>query len=269
MTPITLSIALASVLTIAGVSSASTILVQDNFNSLTEGTGLNGRTNFTNNTGISGLTWTTRTSGTPMVGAEGGALSVFAQLQTSGLRLDDYIANNPGIYRLSMDITHATGASGDGWVGFGFARGRDTLGINTGENLTHGDNQGGPWMFYRASGEVNIRRNSGNNAVPSLTGYTAGTLHNFAIEIDTTPTQWTMRFLIDGVAQDLNGVSVAGDAYTYGSGANPTLRHLTISSSGNGVTPTVDNFTFELIPEPGSMALGGIAGLLLLGRRRR
>jgi len=39
--------------------------------------------------------------------------------------------------------------------------------------------------------------------------------------------------------------------------------------SGGTFTGTVDNFTFELIPEPGSVALSGFAGVLLLLVRRR
>lgn len=264
-----LSIAIVSVLTVsAGLSSASTILVQDNFNSLTAGTDLHTRSDFTNNTGISGLAWVARTTGTPMEGAVGGgALATFTQTQTSGIDLGAGFFSTPGIYRLSATITHPSDF-GRSWVGFGFS-GAATLSLS--ENMTFSTNAAGPWLFYRSDGEVNFRTSGGNTA-RTVTGYLAEAPRTFELIIDTSGANWTLQATIGGTPVDLNGAA-AGEAYVYSSGA-PSIRQIVISNgtvTGSSGTPILDDFTlsFTPIPEPSGMVLAVLsAGAFFLRRRR-
>jgi hypothetical protein len=255
----------------AGFGQAA-ILVEDNFNSL--GTGvLGGSAPSTNNTGISGLVWLAPTPTShplflnPMVGNGSGGLAVYTTTQTVGFDLGmNYFVSNPGVYRISVDITHPAVLpdTPNSWVGFGFAQGNPEGLLPLTQNPTNDLVNGGPWAFYRGGGSLNARDLANTGGSTPANGLLAGVTRRFSIEFDTTATQWSYKVLLDGVQQ--------GDTRTYASEKNPeSLRYITLSAgiSGGRFTSTVDNFTFEMIPEPSFAVMLVVSGGGIIFRRRR
>lgn len=258
---------------LGGFAGASTVIVEDNFNLL--GTSdLNGSSPSTNLTG-NPLTWkaqATETVTTAPQGNNSGALSVYTSNQSMGLDLGaGYFTTNPGIYRLSVDATLPTGTTSTAWLGIGFAQGYapsvDSHGLLLNANLTDGNNSGGPWAFLRQNGAYIARQvaNSNTGGFTNPVGtYPAGVVYQIAIVLDTTVSQWTYSFFVNGVQVGTQGVY---------SDSNPNLRYLALSSGFAGantqVTGTFDNFKFELVPEPSHAILLTLsAGMLTLRRRR-
>jgi len=245
----------------------SAILIQDNFDDASTSATINGRTPSLNL--VNSNNWvarTTETSPTSINGNGSGGISMATNLnQMGGISLGtDYFTTNPGIYQLSFTISHPSNY-GSSWVGFGF-----TGGLNVSQNFTHVDNAAGPWMFYRANGEVIVRSTGPGGSFTLTTNYAAPDPQTFMFELDTTNPQWSYNLYVNGQVQDLNG-STAGTAFTYAAGTNPAITHLAIgtgSSTGSG-TSTGDNFTFALVPEPShAVMLVASAGMLALRRRR-
>ncbi len=243
---------------LTAISNAA-ILVQDNFNSL-GAANLAGSVPSTNATGITNLAWQASTTvSTPMKGDGSQGLAVFTTTQTAGIDLGQgYFVSNPGIYRLSVDMTYPSTATSECWIGIGFSQG-----LTMGENLTHSSNNGSPWAFLRANGSLN-GRDLANSGRVVASGLASGTTRRISVELNTTTTQWTYRILVDGTQ--------VGSTITYAANANPEgIQYLALSSGVNGTafTGTLDNFTFEAIPEPGATVLAGAATCLGLLRRRR
>jgi|GEM_PF-2597182 len=244
-------------------SSHAAILIQDNFNDATA-PHINGRAPSVNL--VNSSSWVASEAVDAAVLDGSGQLVMGTNFnRTAGISLGaDYFTTNPGIYELSYTVTHPE-AYGNSWVGFGF-----TGGLNTLQNLTHESNAAGPWLFYRASGQVNVRPNGATGTVTLGTDYTGGAPVTFRFVLNTLATQWSYDLYVNDVIQDLNGGS-AGTSRTYASGANPALSHIVIgtgSSGGTGIS-TGDNFTFSVVPEPShALMLVASAGMFALRRRR-
>lgn len=244
-------------------SAHSAILIQDNFDNASTAD-INTRPPSTNT--LNSSNWVARTTTGSLFGNGSGGISMnIAQNQTAAIALPSgYLAANPGIYQLSLTITHPSDVP-TSWVGFGF-----TGGVNVSENFTHAENAAGPWLFYRGSGAVSVRPAATGGTVLSNT-LAAQTSHTFVLELNTTGAQWSYDLYIDGVIQDANGAGTAGNTFTYGAGANPNINNIAIGTgfaSGTG-TATIDNFTFALVPEPShALMLVASAGLLAVRRKR-
>jgi hypothetical protein len=249
-------------LTIAGSAHAA-ILIQDNFNDATAAH-INKRIPSTNL--VNSSNWTaTETAGALKLDGSGQLMLGTNNNRTAGISLgSNYFTTNPGIYELSYTITHPSNYGGS-WVGFGF-----TAGLTTEQNLTDSGNAAGPWLFYRANGDVNVRPGGGTTGNVLLsTTYTAGAPVTFRFVLNTIASQWTFDLYANGVLQDLNGSS-AGTSYTYAN-SNPALSYIAIGTGASGTsgTSTGDNFTFALVPEPShALMLVASAGLFALRRRR-
>jgi hypothetical protein len=245
----------------------SAILIQDNFDGASTSASIDGRTPSLNL--VNSNNWVARPAATSIFGNGSGGISMDTSLnQMGGISLGaGYFTTNPGIYQLSYTISHPSNY-GASWVGFGFSGG-----LNTAENFTHADNAAGPWMLYRANGQVIVRANGPGGTGLSVTlptTYAAGTSHTFMFELDASNPQWSYNLYVDGVAQDLNGAT-SGTAFTYGAGSNPAITNLAIGTgfSGTGGISTGDNLTFALVPEPShAVMLVVSAGMLALRRRR-
>jgi hypothetical protein len=240
-------------------------LLQDNFDTVTSGANINGRT-LTVNT-LNSNTWTAPTGNFLGDGA-GGLTGNSSSTTQNTVALDlgsGFLSSNPGVYQASLTITQPN-ASTSSWLALGFAQAN-----GTGSTLVA--NNGQPWMLFRgnnSSPNVNVYAGPGVASQQTSVLESSGT-HTFMIQLDTTGANWTLDAFVDGTALDLNGAT-AGTSFTYPS--NPTLTRYVVFGSGNngaGTTGTVDNFQLTgptPVPEPALPALFA-GGLALWGLRRR
>jgi hypothetical protein len=247
----------------AGVARADTVIF-DNFDDVGAGVGLGGRMATISN-GNSWVGPTTNFQGN----VTGGLSAKTTAASTASIDLGaNYLASNPGIYDLSLDMTETSSAQpGQSWVAMGFMPTN-----SAGDNLV--GNNGAPWLLYRFNGEVVVFGGAGvgQRLTPTspLISATTGIAHNFKLELDTSKSLWTLNAFVDGAALDLNG-ALAGDTFTYSS--NPTTsRYVGMSTgiNGTGTTATVDNFLLTQavpLPQTAAMALVGFGGLLVSRRR--
>jgi hypothetical protein len=246
-------------------SAPAAILLSDDFNTVVSGANINGRTPNVNN--VNSNNWVASTA--TFLGNGSGGLSATATSTTPGRSASidlgaDYLANNPGIYEMSLTITQPT-STALSWLGFGFSQGNDVA-----QNLV--GNNGNPWMLFRLNGSVNVyggagvsnQLTNGGSTVPNPATVTAprDVPNVFTLLLDTSVPNWTLNASINGVPVDVNG-SDPGLAYTFVT--NPTLsRYATFSAGYNTAagTGTIDNFSLSVtpIPEPSSVALA-LSGL--------
>lgn len=189
----------------------------------------------------------------------------------------NYFVDNPGLYTLTSDVFFESNAtsltSTKSWqIGF-----NDNNNTSAGANrsLLSNNNYGGaPGLILRADGMAQVKTISTSNPTfqTAIGTYSPGSVYNLKLVLDTQPTFWTVDAFINNVALDINGVD-PGTTYTYA--ANPTLRYVTIASNLTATDNTdfannLDNFKLTVIPEPGTLALTGLAALavVLLLRRR-
>lgn len=252
----------------SSIVSKATTIIHDSFDSVPAGEGLAGRNPDINLTGGS---W--RTNSFLFAGNNNGGLDVsFTNSRNAFFELEErYFANNPGLYQLSISINSFDDPSSQTWFGMGF-----TAAQSNSTSLAHTDNLASPWFLYRHNGDVNVYAGpiTGNlltngTGVPDLRA-TTGVTHTFALRLDTTGEHWTLQLLIDGVAADLG--PEGSPTYTYAT--NPEeIRYLMISTgnggAGNTAITTIDDFRFELIPEPSALSLICIAGSIAAFRRTR
>lgn len=254
-----------------GTAANGAVLVSDNFNSVASGGNLNGRTPATT---LNAASWIAPTNNLKGNGSGGlnGDLTV-----SNGAGIDlgsNFFANTPGVYDLSVDLTQPTVTSPvQSWVGFGFANGNASAAWDPAQNHV-GDN-GAPWLIFRLNGaDVFFGGPNTGNSV-QLGTISTGTPHTFTVELDTTGAAWKANAFLDGSQLDLNG-GAAGNSFTYTT--NPAARYVGISTGVNTATgtnsgvATVDNFVLTgpvPAPEPGTVALLGLAGVGLLAKRRR
>jgi hypothetical protein len=273
----TYSVLVSSIIFAAALPSQAVTLISDSFDSLASGTVLNGRTP---DVSLSGGNWISGTTSTLTgTGANTGSNDLAASFSTTNSASIDlgsgYFITNPGIYDISITMTLPNAAE-NGWVGFGLAADASTTNAQTGNN-------GQPWFLQRANGSINVyggatsaafgngtNRQLTNGSGPALTT-TTGTSHVYTLRLDTTASQWTLQFLLDGALQDLN--TTGSKTYTYASGLNPlNPRYLQVATSPTASgTALIENISFSgppPVPEPSSLGLLGIAGSLGLFLRR-
>lgn len=243
----------------------ASVVIQDNFDTLIEDATINGRTLSTNT--VNSNNWAGPTATDAMYGDGSGGLELNTVLNRSSFLSmgTGYFAANPGVYQLSLTITHPS-SYGASWIGFGF-----TAGANVSANLTDTTTtNAGPWMFFRASGQVNIRSSSGTAVIsPYVIGVDSPV--TFTLKLDTTSsTNWLLDFLVNGTPVDLNG-GTAGTSANYAPRSDLSYIAISTGFSTAGGLSTADNFTLDFVPvpEPGATVLAGVAGVLFLTRRGR
>lgn len=155
-------------------------------------------------------------------------------------------------YTLSIDANPQNG-TGD-WFALGFAGAAAT-------NSGFQESSTVAWML--------LRGNRGTGGVQTFLGpdTNGGTDHdalpdtvNLKVVLDTTATQWTAEWFI-------NGTSIREETFS----SNPNINYVGFGRFGDA-TGTVDNFalTATAVPEPSTYALGiGAAAVVVAALRRR
>jgi hypothetical protein len=156
------------------------------------------------------------------------------------------------VYNLSATVTLPTvGFSTSAWLGLGFTNSNNTGGFFSGAN------NASPWMLYRKNSEVKTFNGPGAT-VSEVEGNFGGPTITMSIELDTTATQWTSEWFVDGS-------SVRTETFA----SNPTITHVGFGRE-DGVSSTLSSFSLTAIPEPGAYALlAGLTGLVCVMLRRR
>ena len=191
-------------------------------------------------------TWTStnwETTGTVSSASSNGAAGYLPFVPSAGT-----------VYTLSADIDVTVTTHALHFYGIGFTT---AIHANPFENpvpayLYEGQSNG--WDAFAAANNGAHPGNVGSGTAP------AGAV-TYAIELDTTAAAWTAKFFV-------NGGEVASHTYV----TNPTINYVALGdwhAESGGNDGSLDNFTLSQIPEPGSLALLGLGGLLIGARRRR
>lgn len=235
-------------------SVASGAVIVDNFNDLTAGTALNGRT-FTAEGDT--YTWNARA---PFIGSASGSVTFNSSITTmrGTFGIPQVVTGN--IYELSADVFVENTAS-TAWISIGFTS------ISTTDQTFASDTGAATGaIFLRGNGEAFVRViNTASNT--GMQTFTAGTSHNLRVVLDTTVDMgWTLAAYVDGVQLDLGGPD---KLYTYSANRTITRAGISVSSNGIGQGSTVDNFSLTVVPEPSPAISLSLAGIAILVLRRR
>lgn len=259
------------------LASHASVLIQDNFNNLSQDSALLGRTPTTVDPALAGATWNAPNNA--LLGDGGGGLYLtYSNTRTASIDLGEgYFSSNPGVYELSFTLSTPLGDSRR-WVGLGFAVGNSTT------SSLASDNAGSPLVVVRPMGDIDVFAGPANanqltnvSGTPALsfsttTTVASGATHvtqTYTLRLDTTGTQWTFQFLVDNQLVDIGSTGET----TYIFSSNPVdIRHLQFSRGGSGNnagTATIDNFTFAAVPELSSVFSCIVPFALFLSVRRR
>ena len=128
-------------------------------------------------------------------------------------------------------------------------------------------NSGGKVILYGGAGASQVKTVIETSDIETALGLSSGawdatTLHNYElVATATTATTGTYDLFIDGT-------EVFSDkAYHLGTGGSNGELNWEIRTFP-GTTAVFDNLSVEIVPEPGSLALIGLGGLMVLRRRR-
>ncbi len=172
------------------------------------------------------------------------------------------------IYELSMDVTNLE----SGFMGIGFADEISFAGGNanadrmiTGSAVNYGMMFLNPFQLS-TNGMAFSTYSSGSNIMDSNV-FLTGTVNDsgpFSLKIvmDTTDTNWTTEYFIDGDSKNF---------FTH-VGALTNIDSVGINTGLATDATTFSNFqlqTLSAIPEPSSLAMFALSGLVILARRRR
>ncbi|MCC5828346.1 MAG: PEP-CTERM sorting domain-containing protein [Phycisphaeraceae bacterium] len=202
--------------------------------------------------GPAGATWTANSD----VETDGDFITFDAERRLMFLPFTPQAGN---VYIASVDVRlDGTSDSGD-WHSLGFlgsAPSDTTFSMATGS----GDERGQPWLLLRNNGAALHFAGPGtqnNTGGPGTGTFEADVFHTLSVVLDTTGAQWV-------ASASINGTPI-GDPHVYTT--NPEIGAVGMSSAGgSGFAYTFDNFV--LVPEPTSLALLGLGGLMLMSRRR-
>lgn len=208
------------------------------------GDGLSGLNGTTPDTTTGGNTW-----------AASGDWANDGSTTATGTAADDdnaFLAFTPvagNVYTVSASLaTPSGGVSGTQWGAIGFTN-TNTL------NTVFWDNGTIPWILYRENNEV-VSWTGPGIAGNVSEGTFSGPI-NYSIVLDTTnATNWTAQWLVNG--SEVRAATSIG---------TPMINYVGLGRVG-GAAVEFNSFELTVIPEPSTMALLGLGGMVLLRRRR-
>jgi hypothetical protein len=156
------------------------------------------------------------------------------------------------VYTLSADVSAISGSAT--YLGVGFAA--NTNGVPLGNELFAGlVDTFAPWEYVGTNGTVAALLGPGGGGYAGFPG--KGSSGTIKIVLDTTGTDWVSTWYFNNAALRTNTYSGALGINYVGFG------------TGGLLNATVDNFTLDAIPEPATLGLFGILGVVLFLVRRR
>ena len=153
------------------------------------------------------------------------------------------------VYTLSATLATPSGPS---WAAIGFVEGANTT-TDFWQNITAATV---PWVLYRSSTNVDSFIGRVENWTPADEGDHAGPI-TMSIVLDTQGAAWTAEWFI-------NGGSVRSETLA----SNPTGITQVGLARESGTDASFDSFSLTVVPEPASLALMSLGGLLIARRRR-
>jgi len=200
-----------------------------------------------------GLTWTTSTTW------KGNGTSITAESAVKAAYLP-FTPENGYIYELSVKMANTFNSASTVWtsVGFGVASPLVTSNFTTAT-----DGGGFGTLILRENGNYQGYSTRATSAVTGTAtpGYASGVFIDFKVVLDTSSSTWVTRYFV-------GGTQVGTYNWTAG---NPPIGSIMLTTTSASPSARFDDFLFtsQAVPEVSSSALCGLAGVLLLSRRRR
>ena len=238
-TPLTAGLlpALALIAMLAGTTRAEVIVYSDNFS----GSGAINGTAPTVRSGQYGgsasATWTANTGIT--------SNGTFAQFSAGQAAYLPFSPQSGFVYTLSMNSS----LPGE-WGGMGF--------VNS-SNVTDNLNVVPPnkvWLLYQNNKATTMSVTGGGSSATGPAGF-----NTMQLILDTTNPTWTIQGTFNGTPYDANPLPLGFTGFT----------HIALSGAYGGVNMNTDSVSLTAVPEPSSMALGGLGvlGGAMVARRSR
>lgn len=211
-----------------------------------------------------GATWVAETGfkadGSVTGGGPGSATLAFTPVDGQIYTLD-----------VSLGTSNYPGGPDNDWLAIGFANGQNAE-TNNNNRFINANVIASPWMLQRGP-------DGGNNTTflgtatsgtqngedwTAQTGLTGGNA-DLRIVLDTTAGAggWTATFFAKGTAD-----STYSEVRASSTLVSETITSVGIARSSADISGSVTSFTLTAVPEPSSLALVGLGGMLAVRRRR-